>query len=247
MGQTRHAQTRRERQHEATSEEIKHVARQQMQEQGTAGISLRAIANQMDLTAPALYRYYANRDELITALILDAYNALADALVESRKTHIERSYGEQMFAMLMRYRNWAKEHHTEFTLIAGNPIPGYHAPFEVTQPAAQRAFIPFLMTLQAAWEQGQLHIPQEYSHLPEHMNTELVGWRSHLSKFIEHLDLPTPFLCIILLTWGKIHGLIFLQLYEHLQAIIADTEELYKTDVLVLLHRLGLTLYEADK
>ncbi|HLU08105.1 MAG TPA: helix-turn-helix domain-containing protein, partial [Oceanobacillus sp.] len=71
--------TRNVDEYEATLAQIKEIARKQMAAEGTAAISLRAIAREMDITAPALYRYYASRDDLITALIVDAYNAQADA------------------------------------------------------------------------------------------------------------------------------------------------------------------------
>ena len=74
--------TRREQQRENTREEIKSLARKQMQAEGTAAISLRGIAREMGLTVTALYRYYTSRDDLITALIVDGFNAQADAMQE---------------------------------------------------------------------------------------------------------------------------------------------------------------------
>ena len=71
---------RRERVRQATVEEIKAVARAQMAAEGTAGVTLRAIAREMGMTAPALYRYFGSRDDLVTALVTDAYDALADAM-----------------------------------------------------------------------------------------------------------------------------------------------------------------------
>ena len=70
--------SRRDRMRDLTIAEIKATARQQMAESGTAGVSLSAIARTMEISAPALYRYFASRDDLVTALIADAYNDLAD-------------------------------------------------------------------------------------------------------------------------------------------------------------------------
>ena len=80
MTETATRLTRRERVRQATVMEIKAVARAQMAAEGTAGVTLRAIAREMGMTAPALYRYFGSRDELVTALVTDAYDALADAM-----------------------------------------------------------------------------------------------------------------------------------------------------------------------
>jgi AcrR family transcriptional regulator len=125
----------RESQRQDTREEIKAFARQQMAAEGTAALSLRAIARDMEMTAPALYRYFPSREDLITALIVDAFNALADALEAADAAPTQQDYGSRLRAVLMAYRGWALEHPTDFQLIYGNPIPGYSAPRELTVPA----------------------------------------------------------------------------------------------------------------
>src|SRR5579871_5392343 len=105
--------TRRERQHDATTAEIKQVARRQMAEQGTAAISLRAIAREMGMTAPAIYRYFASRDDLITALILDAYNAQADAIEHAVDSLPEEDTRGRLRAGLYANRDWALKHPIE--------------------------------------------------------------------------------------------------------------------------------------
>src|SRR3954454_14022131 len=99
--------TRRERLQEATREEIKAVARKQMAERGAAALSLRAIAGEMGLTAPALYRYFGSRDDLITALIIDAFDALGATLAAMRAAQPPHDYAGQFVAMLAAYRTWA--------------------------------------------------------------------------------------------------------------------------------------------
>ena len=89
---------------------IKKLARQQMASEGTAGISLRGIAREMDLSAPALYRYFPTRDDLITALIVDAFNALADTLEAESAAAADLPLQEQIMAERMAYRHWAVAH-----------------------------------------------------------------------------------------------------------------------------------------
>ncbi len=209
--------SRRERQHDATAAEIKQVARRQMAEQGTAAISLRAIAREMGMTAPAIYRYFAGRDELITALILDAYNAQADAIEGAVANHQGGDARGRLRAAIYRYREWALEHPIEYQLILGNPIPGYTAPAEVTMPAARRTMRVFVeLTAQAAGD----HAPVETPAMGEVARPEA--------------------LYDVLGTWALLHGLISLEIYHHLQPIVGDTDALFWWQIAGILARMGL-------
>src|SRR5262249_49131651 len=116
---------RRQRQRLATIEEIKQIARQHMRDQGAAAVSLRSIAKYLAVTHPALYRYFDRRDDLITALILDAYHALAEALATARDTAPADDSAARLLAACLEYRDWALAHPVDYALIFGNPIPGY--------------------------------------------------------------------------------------------------------------------------
>jgi AcrR family transcriptional regulator len=113
--------TRRERLRAATTSEIKQIARQQMAQKGAAALSLRAIAREMGMTSPALYRYFASRDDLVTALIVDAYNSLADALEAARHGCPPTDHKQRLLEMGLAYRNWAISHAQDYTLIFGTP------------------------------------------------------------------------------------------------------------------------------
>ncbi len=91
--------TRRERVRAATIDEIKEIARRHIAEKGAAALSLRAIAREMGMTSPALYRYFASRDDLVTALIVDAYNSLADALEAARDACEEADHAGRLAAI----------------------------------------------------------------------------------------------------------------------------------------------------
>jgi AcrR family transcriptional regulator len=207
-------QPRRERLRDATIAEIKQVARRQMAEQGTAAISLRAIAREMGMTAPAIYRYFAGRDELITALILDAYNALADAVEHATASAPADDARERLRAAALRYREWALAHPIEYQLILGNPIPGYAAPAEVTMPAARRTMRVFAeLAAAATGDQSAADTPA----LGEVAQPEaLYG---------------------VLSAWAQLHGLITLEMFHHLQPIIGDAGALYRAEVEALLAR----------
>lgn len=129
-------QTPRQLAREQTLRRIKTLALGQLAEGGAGELSLRAIARELNLVSSAIYRYFSSRDELITALIIDAYNDLADILEAagegSRRTPARR-WRETCFAL----RDWARQEPHRFGLIFGTSIPGYHAPQATVAPAAR--------------------------------------------------------------------------------------------------------------
>ena len=76
--------TRRDRLRAQTMQEIKAAARRELVAHGPGGIQLRAVAREVGLTAPALYRYFPSLDELVEALTVDLYGELCDQLEAAR-------------------------------------------------------------------------------------------------------------------------------------------------------------------
>ncbi|MEU3499889.1 TetR/AcrR family transcriptional regulator [Streptomyces hundungensis] len=117
------AGTPRERYRAQVRAEIKQHAWEQIGTAGASALSLNAIAKQMGLSGPALYRYFAGRDELITALVREAYRSLADTLGAAAETS-----GADLAALAHALRGWALEDPNRYFLVYGTPVPGYHAP-----------------------------------------------------------------------------------------------------------------------
>ncbi len=228
-------QTRRERLREATREEIKQVARQQIAEQGAPALSLRAIATEMGLTAPALYRYFENRDALVTALIVDAYHSLADTLEAAAHLAPEEDYGSRLLAFTLAYRDWALSQPQDYALVFGTPIPGYQGPVEVIVPAASRSMNILLTLLEAAWQAGQLKLSVEDAQLSSELQALLEGWQQRYG-----VTQATPVLHLALSAWGQMHGLVMLELFHHLQPMVSDPSELYRFEMIAFLKRIGL-------
>jgi AcrR family transcriptional regulator len=132
--------SRRERVRASTLAEIKGAALDLMRERGSTQIHFADIARTMGMTAPALYRYFADRDDLLTVLIRDAYNDLADALAASVTRVPDADSWGQLKAGMAAYRAWALNQPERFALIFGLPIPGFAVRDESgTTEAAKRA------------------------------------------------------------------------------------------------------------
>lgn len=225
--------TRREQQRENTREEIKMLARRQMQTEGTAAISLRGIAREMGLTVTALYRYYASRDDLITALIVDGFHAQAEAMQEAIARCAQDDYAGQLLAAMQTYRTWALEHPVDFQLLYGNPIPGYVAPTEITVPAASRNFSVIVGALMGAHAAGLLKPPAEYSAVPSQI-------REQLAAVVPDVDPTITYIATV--GWTRIHGMIMLELFDHTPPVVGDPTAFYLQEIEHLIRSLGLAV-----
>jgi AcrR family transcriptional regulator len=228
----------RERQRDATSEEIKAVARRQMAERGTAALSLRAIAREMGLTAPALYRYYRDRDALITALVVDAFNSLAEAGEAADDAAPDRDdYAARYLEACLAYRTWALAHPTDFMLIFGNPIPDYEAPEDQTKAAALRSYAPFMRIMAEACAAGAWHPPATWGEVPASLQA-VMAEHPHFGPPVDQM--PPLALSLVLTSWAWGQGLVTLELYGHLQPIIGDPSDFYRFEAEALVRHMGL-------
>ncbi|MEV6925976.1 TetR/AcrR family transcriptional regulator [Dactylosporangium sp. NPDC051485] len=146
------------------TEEIKEIARRHLATDG-ANLSLRAVARDLGVVSSAIYRYFASRDELLTALILDAYNALGGCVEEAEAAVPREAHTARWLAVARAVRGWALERPHEYALIYGSPVPGYHAP-EDTVVAATRAVRVLGRVLQDAADAGAL-APNDDPPLPD--------------------------------------------------------------------------------
>ena len=118
-----------------TTRAILDEARRQLAEQGAAALSLRSVAREVGMVSSAVYRYVASRDELLTRLIVEAYDAVGERAEAARDP--DAPPRDQWRAVWRAVRSWGLEHPAEYALIYGSPVPGYAAPAE-TIPAAGR-------------------------------------------------------------------------------------------------------------
>ena len=129
--------TRAERREDVTSR-ILEIGRRHLAEQGAAGLSLRAVTRDLGMVSSAVYRYVANRDELLTLLLVDAYSAQADAVDHAVATASDEAWDERLLVAALAFRSWAVREPSRYALLYGSPVPGYAAPAEVTTEPGTR-------------------------------------------------------------------------------------------------------------
>lgn len=111
--------------------QIIELGRRQLATEGAAGLSVRAIARELGMVSSAVYRYVASRDELLTLLLVDAYSELADTVDRARGTS-PAGWRADVASIARAMRAWATAQPAEWALLYGSPVPGYHAPAELT-------------------------------------------------------------------------------------------------------------------
>src|SRR5438270_1670176 len=122
-------------------DEIKAMARRHLAADG-ANLSLRAVARDMGMVSSALYRYFASRDELLTALIIDAYNAMGEVAERADAAVTDRAdLAGRWISTARALRKWALERPHEYALIYGSPVPGYAAPRDTVGPASRPVLV----------------------------------------------------------------------------------------------------------
>jgi AcrR family transcriptional regulator len=134
------------------TDEIKTVARRHLATDG-ANLSLRAVARDIGLASSAVYRYFASRDELLTALIIDAYDDLGAAA--ERSAAGVQAPAERWLALASGVREWALAEPHQWALIYGSPVPGYQAPADTIGPAT-RVMVLIAGIVREAYEQGRI-------------------------------------------------------------------------------------------
>ncbi|GAB7182008.1 TetR/AcrR family transcriptional regulator [Kitasatospora sp. Ki12] len=226
---------RRARLRAQTTAEIKRIALEHMAEQGADAISLRAIAREMDMSGSAIYSYFDTRDDLISTLIGDVYTALVDAVEAARDAVPADDPGGRITAWGEALRTWSLANPQGFRLIYGDPVSGYRPPADGPAPeAAKRACLGLVGLIAAAWPTARA-LQDDPSARWSDFSEDLVA------KVLERdPDLPPAAVALALRTWGRMHGLVALELHGHLGPQAHHPDRLYRRELLDLVRSLGL-------
>ena len=203
--------TPRERYRAQVRTEIKGHAWEQIAAAGASALSLNAIAKRMGMSGPALYRYFPSRDELITELIRDAYRSLADTF------RAAAGPGADVAALAHALRGWALADPQRYFLVYGTPVPGYHAPDDVTAIASE-----IMATLLDAC--GASPSPDGAA----------TAFDAHLEGHRQWADghpAPPAVLHRALTFWTRLHGVLSLELAGHFAGMGFDPALLFAAEL----------------
>jgi AcrR family transcriptional regulator len=198
-------------------DEVKQVALRQLAESGPAGLSVSAIGKELGVSGPALYRYFAGRDELLTELVIDAYNDLASAL----STAISHGPGQEprarLEALARGYRSWALAQPHRYRLLFGPPLPGYDAHAQRLVAASQAAMN---LLLGALRELGNC-TPAPPS---QPLATQLTAWA-------QAFDVDPAIALRAILIWSRLHGLVSLEIAGNFASMGIDPHQVFEAQL----------------
>lgn len=227
--------SRRERLRAEASREIKAIALKQLAESGPGAISLRGIAREMGMTARAIYSYFPTRDDLITALISGIAVSLSEAVETASGAVPATDPGGRLVAWGQALREWALAHPESFRLFYGHPIPGYQPPVDgPVDQAARRVCRELTRLVAAAWPRAKQHQPED------------TAWSDLNPDYVAKVqtdlpEVPPEAAALALRVWGRMHGLVALEIDGHIQPVAGNPAALHRAEMLDLVRSLGLT------
>ncbi|MDX2644056.1 TetR/AcrR family transcriptional regulator [Streptomyces sp. PA03-1a] len=225
--------TARERARDEVTAAIKEEARRQLADEGASRLSLRAVARELGMVSSALYRYFPSRDELLTALIIDAYDAVGAAAEEA----LARAGGdpvERWSEVCRAVRRWALGHPHEYALIYGSPVPGYSAPLDTIGPAS-RVGLALIAVAEQAHTAGALAAAPADAPLSEAAHAD--AWR--LSKDLDR-DLPARAIPSLVAAWAQLFGLVSFEVFGQFNNVVEARDDFFDHAVAGLAHQAGL-------
>jgi AcrR family transcriptional regulator len=223
---------------DATLREIKEVARAHLREHGPAGISLRGIARDIGMTAPALYRYFGGLDDLLAAMIADYTNEMCDAMEAARDALPAEEVAHRLVVVTRAFRHWGLGHRPEFSLVFGAPVPGFSVPEEGgVQAAGARCGGIFLGLLLALYRQRPFPIPAD-DQVPPELGRQLTDFATTWGA--EEGEVPLGLLRLYVAAWVRLYGLVAMEIFGQVDFMFQDAEPLFEAELHDLAVMLGI-------
>lgn len=238
-GGTARRLSRRERVREATLEEIKQIARRLLVAHGLPGVSLRAIAREMGMTAPGLYRYFASLDDLLSALQQEFFDELTAAVTAAIEEGGAGDVDGHVCAALRAFRLWGKRYPAEFTLLFGPPAGrAGNCLHEEHHDAGARFGAVFFDLFVRVWQEQRFSPPPEES-IPPELKEQLRAFAAELGAG-EEREIPIGAVRILVSAWVRIYGLICMEIFGQLHYMIDDMEPLFEAELRDVLSTAGI-------
>lgn len=229
--------SRRERVRAATVDEIQQTARKLLVAEGIAGVSLRAIAREMGMTAAALYRYFPNLESLLYSLCTELYEECRE-FIERERDQAGNGPGDQLYAISRAFRTWSVAHPTEFNLMFSSPLPGLKDPMktEGIHGAGFRFAMAFGVVFGQLWQASPFPFPADAAISPE--------LAPQLRHFVEGagLGIPLGVAQLFLSCWIRIYGIVALEIYGHLHFALSDVQPMFEAELAAVARTLGVVV-----
>jgi AcrR family transcriptional regulator len=247
------APTRRDRMRAATMDEITATARRLLVEQGPDAASLRAIAREMGMTAPGLYRYYGSREELLRHVIATIFRELSGDIRQAidrealgpvgaavhrgtaSPAEVRQHRAGKMVAACREFRRWGLEHKDEFALLFGVPLPGFDdGRFDVAQECAMEFAAMFYGLFMELWNASHFPVPGA-GEIDEGLLAQLGRVRTSLRT-----DVPDGVLLVFLRCWMLLYGAVAMEAFGHLHFALEDPAPMFEYTLGDLARLVGL-------
>ena len=216
--------------------EIKAEARRQMAVDGAPGLSLRAVTRSLGMASSAIYRYFPTRDDLLTALIVDAYDAIGAAAEEADAGCAPEDFGGRWRAVGLAVRSWSLGNPHEYALVYGSPVPGYRAPQDTVGPAS-RVTLAMARIVDGAARAGLLDDPPWASPLVPPVDVS-DSVRTLVDLALPHASADAAVRAVA--AWTQVFGIISFELFGQFHRVIDDVSPVFERALLEMGRLVGL-------
>ncbi|HAV78719.1 MAG TPA: TetR family transcriptional regulator [Anaerolineae bacterium] len=205
-------------------EAIKDTAWKQIAEFGAPALSLRAIARELKITAPAIYNYFPDRDALVTALIIDAFTSFGDSQLDAKESVDEMDHAGRVKAIGVAYRDWAHAYPQRYQLIFGAPIPGYQGAPEKILPSSTRSISALFSVVENINMAERLKV-DSYPEVKSEYMPHYDAWKEHVG------DVHPLSVFVAMLIWSRVHGIVSLEIQGNLPPFGKRGDSLYLAEL----------------
>jgi AcrR family transcriptional regulator len=226
------ADTPRARARAETIEQIKQIGRRHLAADGP-NLSLRAVARDLGVVSSAVYRYFASRDELLTALIVDGYTSMAEA-IEAREAAVpRRDLVTRWFALGDAARAWSLANRHEYGLLYGTPVPGYAAPQDTIESAMRPVYVATAI-LRDGVERSAIEVPDDRLPAAVRADCERIGQDPGFA------GVPVTLIARALSVWAQLFGTISFELFGRLTNGVTDYDAYFDHQLRTMARYLGI-------
>lgn len=218
-------ETRRDRLRAATVREITETARRILVEEGPEAVTLRAIAREMGMTAPALYRYFGSHGELLRHLVGELFNELTGELTAALRRVPEGDMSGKFLTASRRFRTWALAHPREYALLFGAPVRGIddQEQADFAEECARQFGWTFMALFLELWNKSPFPVPAD-----DEIDPVLLPQLRRYRDDVVGVDLPLGVVQQFLKCWIRLQGGVSLEVFGHLEFALADAAPMFE-------------------